>query len=92
MYGTVAQLKVKPGALEELIKSARRPRPGFIHTYVYQMDKDPNELMMVVIFKDKESYFANANSAEQDREYQALRKLLTADPNWHDGEIVFDFK
>jgi len=90
MYGTIARIKVKPGALE-VIKEMEQHRPvGMVRSFVYQMDKDANELMMVVLFKDKQSYFANANSPEQDKEYSKLRKFLTSDPEWNDGEIVYD--
>jgi hypothetical protein len=90
MYGTIARLKVKPGALQAIKNMEMRKPEGFIRTIVYQMDKDASELMMVVLFKDKKSYFANANSPQQNEEYLALRSLLKADPDWFDGEIIYD--
>jgi hypothetical protein len=90
MYGTIARLKVKPGALDKIsnMEDERHPE-GYVGTFVYQSDKDPNEIWMAVLFEDKTSYHANANDPTQDQEYQEFRKLLNADPEWHDGEIVY---
>lgn len=90
MYGTIAKLKVKKGALDEIraMETGRQPE-GFVSTLVFQNDDDAGEMWLVAIFRDRESYFANAHSPEQDAEYQRVRAQLTADPEWHDGEIVF---
>ena len=91
MYGTIAKLNSKPGALEELNKiGADRKPAGFIGSYVFKSDKDPNELWLVAIFKDQETYFVNANSPEQDMEFTSLMRFLKGEPEWHDGEIVFE--
>jgi quinol monooxygenase YgiN len=93
MYGTVARMKAKPGAeakLKEAIKKFdSRYVPGAINAYLYRMDADPDEFYIAAIFQDKETYLANAESPEQDAEYQQMRELLVADPEWHDGEIVY---
>jgi len=90
MYGTIAKMKVKKGALEEIRKNEAGRKPdGMMSSLVFQSDGDANELWLIAIFRDKESYFANADSPEQDEEFQRLRAMLTADPEWHDGEIVF---
>lgn len=95
MYGTIARLHAKPSTRERLMElasqdSARRV-PGFVTQYVYQSDADRNEYYLAVVFDSKETYFANAASAEQDANYRQLRELLTDDPEWHDGEIVHAF-
>jgi quinol monooxygenase YgiN len=90
MYGTVAKFKAKKGALEALKQMEERTPSGFVRSIVYRLDKDPNEFILVVIFKDKESYFANAESPQQHEEYMRFRAQLKADPEWNDGEIVFD--
>ena len=92
MYGTVARLRVKPGAAEKLLQFARaaesRKIPGFVFEYVYQMDADAREFILVVGFTDKAAYVKNADSPEQNAQYLEFRALLDADPEWHDGEIV----
>jgi quinol monooxygenase YgiN len=92
MYGTVARLRIKPG-MEDLFRAfgeeaSTQPPPGHVAFYVYQMDADPSEYYLVVIFASKAAYHANAASPEQDAAYHQLRALLTADPEWHDGAII----
>lgn len=93
MYGTVARLQLKPGAESKLkAEMDQYPGlkiPGFVSTMVYRLDADPNEAYLAVAFKDKASYHANAKDPKQDERYQRMRALLTADPEWHDGEIVW---
>ncbi len=90
MYGTIAKLKALPGALDAIrAMEARRP-PGFVASYVLQANATADELWFVVLFESQAAYEANAASPEQDSEYWALRRLLAAEPEWHDGAIVFD--
>jgi hypothetical protein len=53
------------------------------------MDNNANEYYMAVIFDSEETYKRNAASPEQDMRYQKFRNLLAADPEWHDGTIVY---
>ncbi len=96
MYGTVARLQLKPGAeaslKDELDKYSGLKIPGFVSTMVYRMDADANECYLAVAFEDKHSYHANAEDPKQDERYRRMRALLTADPEWHDGEIVWSEK
>lgn len=92
MYGTVARMRVKPGAEERLNALMREYEnlhvPGYRATYVYRMDTDPREAYMAVIFDSKESYDKNADSPEQDKRYHDMLALLDGEPEWHDGEIL----
>jgi quinol monooxygenase YgiN len=91
MYGTVATFHVQPGKVEELERIVREDAaeiPGLVFDYTYQTDADPNVLMIVVGFESKDAYWANAKSPEQNTRYERFRALLTADPEWHDGEII----
>lgn len=93
MYGSVARLQVKPEAMEKLMAwgSSRPgdPIPGYVSQVVLQMDKDPNELYLVVVFVDKASYVANAQSPTQIARYAEMRTMLAADPEWHDGAVIY---
>ncbi len=90
MYGTVATLKLKPGHLEAFkAEQVDRDWPeGAVAWYVYQMDDNPNELYLAVVFADRESYFANAHRPETHQQYLKMLEHLEAEPEWHDGEIV----
>ena len=96
MYGTVARLQLKPGKeadlKQEMSKYPSLKIPGFVSTLVYRMDENANECYLAVAFKDKESYVANARDPKQDERYRQLRALLSADPEWHDGEIIWTEK
>ena len=89
MYGTVARVKAKAGFLEVIENSLKQRRPkGFIRLVVYRLDSDPDEYYMAVLFEDKQSYFSNANSPEQDADYQKWKPFFMDEPVWHDGEVV----
>jgi len=86
-------MKVKPGMMDKLREMSMTPEqmsiPGLIQTYVYQMDADPDTLMMAVIFSDKDAYMKNAGSPEQNQRYEQMVALLEGAPEWNDGEIVY---
>jgi quinol monooxygenase YgiN len=93
MYGTVARVRAKPGALEKLLELTQGDDmsgvEGYVGTTVYQMDVDPNEFYMAVVFSSKEAYVKNAESPEQNSRYEAFMELLEGPPEWHDGEVVY---
>ena len=95
MFGTVGRLKVKPGKLDELIAAFaedRRQPEGSLGYHVYKVEGKENELILAVAFKDKESYFRNADDPSQDEMYRKMVKLLDGAPTWEDGEIIFTGK
>ncbi|MCC7205984.1 MAG: antibiotic biosynthesis monooxygenase [Anaerolineae bacterium] len=91
MYGTIARLRVKPGAdLTQLEGDfAKRNVPGHIATYVWRLDSDPQTAMIVTMFESKEAYFANANSPEQHQDYLKMVTMLDGEPEWNDGVVVW---
>jgi heme-degrading monooxygenase HmoA len=92
MYGTVARMRLKPGAeaaMQALSQEYEGLRiPGYVATYVYRMDADPNEYYLATIWASKDAYLANANSPEQHARYLKMVELLEGPPEWHDGAIV----
>jgi quinol monooxygenase YgiN len=95
MYGTIARMRVKPGMEERLLQLAREPgpaaTPGLVFDYAYRMDANRNEYFLAVAFESREAFLANAARPEQHAQYLAMRALLEADPEWHDGEVVFAY-
>jgi quinol monooxygenase YgiN len=94
MYGTVARIRVKPGAEDALMAQLRAYSslgvPGYQRSYAYRMDTNPAEFYLAIVFDSKESYRANAESPEQDKRYREMLALLDGEPEWHDGEILTD--
>lgn len=95
MFGTVAHAHVKPGheqavmSLMEEWNRERKPKvKGALASYLFRSEKDPNEMIMVAVFQDRDSYYANAADPAQDRWYRRLREHLAEDPVWEDGEII----
>jgi hypothetical protein len=98
MYGTIARFRLKSGTeaqVDELIRTMRsygsEAIPGMIDEWIYRSDEDPRTWYMAVLFESRESYVKNAVSPEQDQRYRHFRDLLEADPEWHDGEILYAF-
>ena len=94
MYGTVARFRVKPGMEERLQQHMKAYEqldvPGFLNTMVYRMDSDSNEYYMAVVFDSKESYRRNADDPAQDARYREMLQFMDGEPEWHDGEIVYN--
>lgn len=93
MYGTVARMRLKAGAepqIQALMKEYEGlDVPGYVRSTVYKMDSDSDEYYLTVVFEDRESYRANAESPEQNERYEQMAALLDGEPEWHDGEIVY---
>jgi len=93
MYGTIAKMRVKAGMQGEFLRVTQFtesvPVPGVIGVYVYQMDADSLDYYMVVMFENKESYVANAQSPDQHQRFLQMMTVLDSEPEWHDGTIIF---
>jgi quinol monooxygenase YgiN len=92
MYGTIARFRLKPGVKDQFVEAMDNMGvasiPGWMADYYFQMESDPDEFYLAAIFRDKESYMANADSPEQHERYLKFRSFLVADPEWHDGYVV----
>ena len=92
MYGTIARFRLKPSVRDQFVEAmdslGDAAIPGWVADYYFQMDSDSDEFYLVAIFRDKETYLANADSPEQHARYLKFRSFLVADPEWHDGYIV----
>lgn len=93
MYGTVAHIRVQSGhqeALRGIIQEwniEHKPKvAGALAGHMFQLDRDPQEWIMVALFQDKASYEANAGDPEQDRWFRRLMEHLEGEPEWNDGE------
>lgn len=93
MYGTVARMRIKPGSEDRMNELMREYEgldvPGYVRSSVYRTDEDANTVYLVVEFESREAYQANASSPEQDARYRKMVELLDGEPEWHDGEIIY---
>jgi heme-degrading monooxygenase HmoA len=89
LYGTVAKMKLKPGAEGKLMESMEGVTPpGQVATFVFKSDADPNVHFVTTVFESKDAYKKFADSPEQDKRFRQMRELLATEPEWHDGEVV----
>jgi quinol monooxygenase YgiN len=94
MFGTVARVTVQPGKEDEFLAigeqwtKERGPSTGENASYVFRLEGRAHEYVIIGIFGDRETYYANASDPETDRWFQRMRATLEADPEWNDGEVV----
>jgi len=91
LYGTIAKMKLKPGAEDKMMhamEGSEDGREGHVATYVFKSDADPNVHFVTTIFESKSAYKKFADSPEQSKRFHQMRELLAVDPDWHDGEVI----
>ncbi len=93
MYGTIMRARTKPGQRDAFIAAMTergRPEnnPGFLSAEVCAEDKDPNGVIAVIHFRDRDGYMANAQRPETDAEYQQMLQYLDGPPEWTDVHYV----
>jgi heme-degrading monooxygenase HmoA len=93
MYGTIARFRTRKDVNKEEFKKRMdefdsAEIPGWVADYIFQTDANSNEFFLVAIFKDKESYQANADDPGQHERYLIFRSFLEEDPEWNDGVIL----
>ena len=93
LYGTIAELHLKPGAIEALKdrgNGASQPE-GAVALCFFQMDADPNQIFMIGISESEAAYRAYSESERSQQRYVEMTKWLEGEPTWHDGRVV-DYK
>ena len=91
LYGTIAKMKLKPGAEDKMMQAMEGSDAGpegHVATYVFKSDADPNVHFVTTVFESKSAYKKFADSPAQDERCRQMRELLAADPEWHDGEVI----
>ncbi|HEY1455508.1 MAG TPA: antibiotic biosynthesis monooxygenase [Candidatus Dormibacteraeota bacterium] len=91
LYGTIAKMKIKPGAEDKIMQAMEgqdQGREGHVATYVFKSDADPNVHFVTTVFESKQAYKKFADSPEQSKRFNKMKELLAAEPEWHDGEVI----
>jgi len=91
VYGTVMRGRVKPGRRQEFEDLATQITPaheaeerGLHSMELAWEDGDPDRLVMIIHFRDRESYVRNAERPETDSDYRRMAELLEGPPEWID--------
>ena len=91
MYGSIMRARIKDGRrddyialLNELVPSADDYGHGLHSVELAWEEADPQRVVAVIHFRDKESYIANANRAETDEQFKRQAELFDGDPEWID--------
>ncbi|TME49281.1 MAG: hypothetical protein E6I33_01070 [Chloroflexi bacterium] len=91
MYGTIMRARVKDGrkaeyerTMKEMVPSAEEYGRGLHSIEVAWEDNDPQRIVMIIHFRDRESYIANANRPETDTDYRRQLEFLDGEPEWID--------
>ena len=93
MFGTIMRAQVKAGQRDAFIEKMRQRgtagnNPGFLSAEIGYEDKDPDRVVAVIHFRDRESYMANAARPQTDADYQDMLQYLAGPPEWTDVHYV----
>jgi len=91
MYGSILRAKLKPGQkaayerfIESLLPTAEDYGKGLHSVELAYEDKDPDRLVVLIHFRDKESYIANANDPQTNSDWERQREFFDGDVEWID--------
>lgn len=91
MYGTIMRGRVKPGRREEferlmveLSLAHAADERGLRSVELAWEDEDPNRVVMILHFQDRESHVRNAEHPQTRSNYGRWAPLLEGEPNWID--------
>lgn len=93
MFGTVGRAHIKPENRQKLIEVLDRQSyegnvAGFVKSYLMFPENRENEVLLVAMFTDRDTYYKNADDPAQNERYLEYRALFEDDPEWTDGEWV----
>jgi hypothetical protein len=96
MFGTIGRLHPRPGTehdmralTDEWAMTIREKIPGVVVQLQGRPSERPDELVLVVLMQDEETYRNLAAMPEQDAWFRRMRECLTDDPVWDD--VAWDF-
>lgn len=88
MYGTIMRARVRASRRDEYVRmmteSAPEQATGFIGAQVGWEDGDPDRLVLVIVFRDREAYTRNADDPRTDAMYRKQLEYFEGEPEWID--------
>jgi aminoglycoside phosphotransferase (APT) family kinase protein len=93
MYGTIMRAKIKAGqqeAFKEYSQQQSGPdtSSGWVSSEFAIEEKDPDRIVGIIRFKDKDGYVKNAKAAQTDEAYRRMLDFLEGPPEWIDVHYV----
>ena len=90
MYGTIFNLKVKPGHLDALTKiiDDNGVPDGGVAWFLMKPDDEKADLIGVAVFESKEAHIANSNRPGQHEMFIKMMEHLVEEPSWTDGTYI----
>ena len=93
MYGTIMRAKIKAGQQDAFRWFAQEQgspsdASGWVSSEFAVEDKDPNRIVGIIRFKDKDSYVKNANAPQTNDNYNQMLKFLEGPPEWIDVHYI----
>jgi quinol monooxygenase YgiN len=93
MYGTIMRAKIKTGQQDAFRRFAQEQGSpadagGWVSSEFAVEDKDPNRIVGIIRFKDRDSYVKNANAPQTNDNYNQMLKFLEGSPEWIDVHYV----
>jgi hypothetical protein len=92
---TFWKMKVKPGKVGELRavmsdpkEEARIKAAGWQMTIIGTRKDNPEEVWGMVTWDSSDRYYKNAESPDQDKDYQKMMQFMTGEPEWFDCDLV----
>ncbi len=92
---TFWKMKVQPGKIQEIMQimsspedQARIKKAGWEMTVVGTSKDNPEEVWGMVTWDNSDNYMKNADSPDQNADFEKMRALLASDPEWHDCDVV----
>src|SRR4051812_46673137 len=84
MYVSMSRLRVEAAQSDALVAAFRRRAhlveraPGFVDLQVWRSDRDPEEVLMVSRWRDRESFTAYMRSADHQTSHERIDPALQA--------------
>ena len=94
MYGSIMRARIKAGKkddyvrlLQEFVPSAEDYGQGLHSLEIAFEDRDPNRVVLIIHFRDRESYVRNADRPQTNADWERQAALLD-DVQWIDVNYV----
>jgi quinol monooxygenase YgiN len=91
VYGSIMRGRLKAGRRQDFenlvmqITPAHEAEERGLHSVELAWeDSDPDRVVLIIHFRDRESYVRNAERQDTDSDYRRMAELLESPPEWID--------